>query len=84
MDIFERTAAEYAARYLTTRTGEINAASLERTDNYRGEYPHMGPRPEGATEGTVEDGGDYALTNKLDYVFFKRPMERKPSKEPEP
>lgn len=57
---------------------DADPTSLERTDNYRGKYPHMGPRPEGETEGTVADGERYPLTNKLDYAFFKRKMVRDP------
>jgi len=50
-----------------------NYASKERTDNYRGEYPNTGPNstdpttPGGA--GTVTNGSDYPLTNKLEYCF---------------
>ena len=50
-----------------------NYSSKERTDNYRGEYPHAGPNstdpttPGGA--GTVTNGSDYPLTNKLEYCF---------------
>lgn len=49
--------------------------SLARADNYRGKYPFSGPSPDGSTADTVLDGAAYPLTNKLDYAFFKRPME---------
>jgi hypothetical protein len=45
--------------------------SLERAYTYRGTYPAEGPS--GAT--TVTDGDEYALTNKLDYTFYRRPTE---------
>lgn len=48
-------------------------SSLERMENYRGKYDHTGPGPD-VTTPVVADGGSYPLTNKLDYVFFKRPM----------
>lgn len=51
--------------------------SLERKYNYRGKYPYDAPHPEGTTAHTFTDGANYPLTNKLDYVFLKRPMERK-------
>jgi len=47
--------------------------SIARTDTYRGKYPHVGPKAQG---GTVEDGEDYPLTNKLDYVFYKHPTKK--------
>lgn len=66
--------------------------SLDRKYNYRGKYP-TSPSPDNTTNGTTVDdktaldpisgerilplGKTYPLTNKLDYVFFKRPMERK-------
>ena len=50
-----------------------NYSSKERTDNYRGEYPHAGPNSTDPTTpggtGTVNNGSDYPLTNKLDYCF---------------
>lgn len=50
-------------------------SSLKRIDNYRGKYTANGPATESTTDSTVvTDGGDYPLTNKLDYVFLKRPM----------
>ena len=50
-------------------------SSLKRIDNYRGKYTANGPATESATDSTVvTDGGSYPLTNKLDYVFLKRPM----------
>lgn len=59
-------------------------ASLERVDTYRGKYPATAPAVDGTVEAAtmVKDakgnwlGESYPLTNKLDYVFFKRPMER--------
>lgn len=45
--------------------------SLDRAYTYRGTYPAEGPS--GST--TVTDGGKYALTNKLDYAFYRRPTE---------
>lgn len=55
-----------------------NYTSLARVDNYRGKYPTTAMSEEDAkTDKTaVTNGGEYALTNKLDYVFFKRPMEQ--------
>lgn len=50
-------------------------SSLKRIDNYRGKYTANGPATESTTDSTVvTDGGSYPLTNKLDYVFLKRPM----------
>lgn len=50
-------------------------SSLKRVDNYRGKYTANGPATESTTDSTVvTDGGKYPLTNKLDYVFLKRPM----------
>lgn len=50
-----------------------NYSSKERTDNYRGEYPHAGPNSTDPTTpggtGTVTNGSDYPLTNKLEYCF---------------
>lgn len=50
-----------------------NYSSKERTDNYRGEYPHAGPNSTDPTTpggtGTVNNGSDYPLTNKLEYCF---------------
>jgi len=60
-------------------TGEgMDITSMARKDNYRGKYPD-----EPAAEGVLNPEGDeyvktaegYPLTNKLDYVFLKRPME---------
>lgn len=45
--------------------------SLDRAYTYRGTYPAEGPS--GST--TVTDGDKYALTNKLDYAFYRRPTE---------
>ena len=65
----------YAKKMLCTYIGPMpDRRSLARTDSYRGKYPHMGPRPLECKEGTVTDGELYPLTNKLDYVFFKRHM----------
>ena len=54
-------------------------ASRERTDNYRGEYPHTGPDPDdplrtGGAD-TVTDGGDYPLTNHLEYCFMGKDLD---------
>lgn len=53
-----------------------NYSSKERTDNYRGEYPHAGPNSTDPTTpggtGTVTNGSDYPLTNKLEYCFAGR------------
>lgn len=50
-----------------------NYSSKERTDNYRGEYPNTGPNSTDPTKpggtGTVTNGSDYPLTNKLEYCF---------------
>lgn len=50
-----------------------NYSSKERTDNYRGEYPRAGPNSTDPTTpggtGTVTNGSDYPLTNKLEYCF---------------
>lgn len=66
------------ALVLPTDTDDSKAVaaiqSLERKDSYRGKYPYDGPQPDGTTTNTVTDGEDYPLTNKLDYVFCKRPM----------
>lgn len=55
--------------------------SLDRVDTYRGKYPASTPMQDGQTDAyVVKDakgnyiGESYPLTNKLDYVFFKRPM----------
>lgn len=77
-DIYQQMAAQYAEKHLCNRMKTIDPVSLARTDSYRGKYPHMAPMPDGTTEGTVTDGGRYPLTNKLDYVFFKRPMVQQP------
>lgn len=45
--------------------------SLDRAYTYRGTYPAEGPS--GST--IVADGDKYALTNKLDYAFYRRPTE---------
>lgn len=62
-------------------------SSLKRVDSYRGKYIANGPAAENAADdGTiVADGSLYPLTNKLDYVFLKRPMTHtKPFTDPEP
>lgn len=54
---------------------EAEVSSLKRADNYRGKYTANGPAAESTTDSTVvTNGGSYPLTNKLDYVFLKRPM----------
>ena len=68
--------AVYGHYMLSILAKPRNAVSLARTDNYRGKYPHIGPRPEWDKTGAVDDGELYPLTNKLDYVFFKRHMVR--------
>ena len=74
---------------------DATISSLEREDNYRGKYTTT---PQALnTDGTVNDDGtvcngvngnpdgtDFPLTNKLDYVFFKRPMERDEATKPNP
>lgn len=60
-----------------TTGANTNYASLARADSYRGKYPSSEPKAEGVTDGTEDPNGSaYPLTNKLDYVFVKRPMER--------
>lgn len=53
-----------------------NYSSTARIDNYRGEYPSAGPNSTDPTTpggtGSVTDGGDYPLTNKLEYCFAGR------------
>ncbi len=61
-------------------SGAGSVDSLTRADSYRGKYPTtpqaLGPNGNIIDDGTVKpDGENYPLTNKLDYVFFKRPME---------
>lgn len=63
-----------------TSDPEATVKSLSRADNYRGKYPST-PSPDGTTDSTTVDdkanlpnGSEYPLSNKLDYVFFKRPM----------
>lgn len=78
---------------------EAVVKSLERKYNYRGKYPADGPAADGTTNSyTVDDktatnsdgdrilplGVEYPLTNKLDYVFFKRPMGHDAATEPDP
>lgn len=58
----------------TDLENNTNYSSVARIDNYRGKYPASGPAPAGTPSG-VTDGEDFPLTNKLDYVFLKRPME---------
>lgn len=57
---------------------DTNYDSMVRLDNYRGKYPTTPMREEEGKTGpnVVENGENYPLTNKLDYVFFKRPMEK--------
>lgn len=72
--------------------------SLDRIDNYRGKYPAAGPALDASDysgDNTTDDyrlkdasgnrikGSAYPLTNKLDYVFYKRPMEHDTAK-PDP
>lgn len=62
---------------------DTNYSSMERQYTYRGEYPttNHGLKEDGSPvlDGTeVKDGAEYPLTNKLDYVFFKRVMEQDP------
>lgn len=68
--------------------------SLERLYNYRGKYPAGGPEADGTVDNTTVDtdpasantpeGSKYPLTNKLDYVFFKRPMGHDAATKPDP
>lgn len=54
-----------------------NYSSTARVDTYRGKYIATTPSAESATDDTVvTDGEKYPLTNKLDYAFLRRPMER--------
>lgn len=78
--------AESAKRDGTTAQAVVS--SLARVYSYRGKYPASAPmalKADGTVQAdspnTVVDeldgmpkGSQYALTNKLDYVFFKRPM----------
>ena len=58
-----------------------NVSSLARADNYRGKYPSSAPMAEGGIDATMDSqrtdykGAEFPLTNKLDYVFLKRPLE---------
>lgn len=65
-----------------TSTNQDLVSSLARTNSYRGKYPST-PMGETGVDSTMDSqrtdklvGSDYPLTNKLDYVFLKRPMER--------
>ncbi|SBV91469.1 exported hypothetical protein [uncultured Eubacteriales bacterium] len=58
----------------TDLENNTNYSSVARIDNYRGKYPASGPALAGTPSG-ITDGEDFPLTNKLDYVFLKRPME---------
>ena len=65
-----------------TSTNQALVSSLARTNSYRGKYPST-PMGETGVDSTMDSqrtdklvGSDYPLTNKLDYVFLKRPMER--------
>lgn len=54
-----------------------NYSSIARVDTYRGKYIATTPSAESDTDNTVvTDGEKYPLTNKLDYAFLRRPMER--------
>lgn len=57
----------------TDLENNTNYSSVARIDNYRGKYPASGPALAGTPSG-ITDGEDFPLTNKLDYVFMKRPM----------
>ena len=78
---------------------EAAVKSLERKYNYRGKYPADGPAADNTTSPTTVDdktatnsdgdrilplGAEYPLTNKLDYVFFKRPMGHDAATKPDP
>lgn len=61
-----------------TSTNKDLVTSLSRENSYRGKYPTT-PMSEaaGAADSSVDlTGTKYPLTNKLDYVFVKRPMEK--------
>lgn len=68
--------------------------SLERLYNYRGKYTADILSVDGTINDTTVDtdpvtantpeGAKYPLTNKLDYVFFKRPMGHDAATEPDP
>lgn len=65
-------------------TSTPNYSSMARIDNYRGKYPATAPMVEGGKDTTMDGnrpndkyvGSNYPLTNKIDYVFLKRPMEK--------
>ncbi|MBP3520935.1 MAG: hypothetical protein J6J87_06300, partial [Oscillospiraceae bacterium] len=78
----EYVAKNFVHEKLRTPT-EAQMASTARADTYRGKYPYSSPMKEG--EGTDEVDKDkdgnimgekFPLTNKLDYAFLRRPMER--------
>ena len=71
-----------------TSTDKNLVTSLSRGNSYRGKYPST-PMGENGKDTTMDGnrpatpegndklvGNDYPLTNKLDYVFVKRPMEK--------
>lgn len=49
-------------------------SSLTRADTYRGAYPFSGPT--GGDGEKRDDGAKYPLSSKLEYVFFKRVLEK--------
>lgn len=74
--------SEVAIPDKVTSTDQNLVSSLARTNSYRGKYPST-PMVETGVDSTMDSqrtdklvGSDYPLTNKLDYVFLKRPMER--------
>lgn len=85
--IYHTDTAAYSSNNLNSPTTVAEVASLERKASYRGKYPATEPAPDGMTDPTKDstlvdyiesepNGGEFPLTNKLDYVFYKRPMER--------
>ncbi|MDE6107427.1 MAG: hypothetical protein K2F83_01975, partial [Oscillospiraceae bacterium] len=71
---YDEEADWYTARPGSTKPELIN--SMARLYTYRGRHPATGPAADGAVDSTVvSDGGDYPLTNKIDYAFLKRPLE---------
>lgn len=63
-----------------TSTNQTFVTSLSRANSYRGQYPSSA---KAGTDDTMDSerkdgyiGSDYPLTNKLDYVFLKRPMKK--------
>lgn len=93
-DLNDPNNADAAKDAAGTDTALDIVKSLERLYNYRGKYPAGGPAADGTVDNTTVDtdpvsantpeGSKYPLTNKLDYVFFKRPMGHDAATEPNP